>query len=104
MSLIPSGGLPFRAKADYILHQHALLCYIKVTPGQFKRKIKLERNDPRMFGWMCNVRPEDRIFAKELKIRLKITGNLYRIKDYSGLVIRKNGRECLVCYIKNLQV
>ena len=63
---------PSEQKADYILHQYAVLFYMKVTPGQFKRKIKLERNDPMMFGWMCNVRPEDRIFAKELKIRLNL--------------------------------
>ena len=34
--------------------------------------IKRERNDVRMVGWICNVRPEDVISAKELRTTLKM--------------------------------
>ena len=34
--------------------------------------IKRERNDVRMVGWLCNVRPEDVISAKELRTTLKM--------------------------------
>lgn len=34
--------------------------------------IRLELSDARMVRRMCNVRPEDRTLAEELKIRLKL--------------------------------
>lgn len=59
--------------------------------------IRLQRKDPRLFRWMCNVRPEHRISTKELKIRLNFNkvGNFYGIKDYSDLVIRKKWKRML---------
>ena len=51
-----------------------LLCFIQVGLGQLKRKIdaiRLERIDARMARSMCNVRPEDKISADELRTRLK---------------------------------
>ena len=32
--------------------------------------IRLDRNDTRMVGWMCNIRPEDT--TSELRTRLKL--------------------------------
>ena len=47
---------------------------------------------------MCNIRPEDRISAEELKTRIKLNGTRKCLQDtrYNGLQSRKNGRECLV--------
>ena len=33
--------------------------------------IRLDRNNSKMVRWMCNVRPDDRISAEELRTRLK---------------------------------
>ena len=35
-------------------------------------KVRLERNDARMVKWICNIRPEDKISAEELKTRIKL--------------------------------
>ena len=52
-------------------------------------KIRLQRNDPRMVRWMCNVRPEDRISVVELGIDCYgiPCRNVERIEDCFGLVI-----------------
>ena len=34
--------------------------------------MRLERNDKRMFRWMCNVRPEGRICTEELRTGIKL--------------------------------
>ena len=34
-----------------------------------------------MVRWMCNVRPEDRIFAKELRTKLKLKSMRKYVQD-----------------------
>ena len=41
----------------------------------------IDRNDARMVRWMCNVRPEDRISAEELRTRLKLMGTKECLED-----------------------
>lgn len=98
VSLLASGCLPFWARGRYF----AFVCRIMLFESEswrFKEEnvIRLQRNDPRMFRWVCNVRPQHRISTKELKIRLNLNkvGNFYRIKDYSDLVIRKKCKRML---------
>ena len=58
---------------------------------QFKkcREMKLERNQVKMFRWISNVTPEDNfhVVKFENKLQLNTTWNVYRMKDYYGLVI-----------------
>ena len=58
---------------------HVELCYVEGRLDQLERDvIRLDTNDERKVRWMCNVRPEDRISAEKLRIRLK----LMSIKEY----------------------
>ena len=71
----------------------------ETSPVKEEDMIKLERNDTSIVRWMCNVRPEDRIFIEELRTRLKLKsmrvledgrlkwfGYLERMKRVVGLV------------------
>ena len=51
--------------------------------------MKLERNQVKMFRWISNVTPEDNfhVVKFENKLQLNTTWNVYRMKDYYGLVI-----------------
>ena len=47
--------------------------------------IRLEKNHAKIFRWICNVRPEDRILEEELRTRLKLKS--MRINDCNSLGI-----------------
>ena len=54
-----------------------ILQHPKINPGSApavkeEDVARLERNDARMVRWICKVRPDDRISAIELRIRLKL--------------------------------
>ena len=53
--------------------------------------IRLERDDARIFRWICSVRPEYRISAEEVRIMLKLNNMRKCSQDrkYNGLVIGK---------------
>ena len=70
LCFIEVGLGPLKRKVDMFV----LLCCIEVGLGPLERKIdatRLERIDARMARWMCNVRPEGKISADELRTRLK---------------------------------
>ena len=56
-----------------------VLCYMEVSPIKEDDLIRLERDNARMFRWMCNVMSEDWISAEERSIRLI---RLNKIKEY----------------------
>ena len=66
--LLASRGLSLGAKARlYSACMHSIMLYWgKRWPSKEEDVIRLERNDARMVRWKCNVKPEDRISAKEL--------------------------------------
>ena len=41
-------------------------------PVKEEDDIRLGRNDEMMARWMCNVRPEDRLSTKDLRLRLEL--------------------------------
>ena len=56
-----------------------VLCYMEVSPIKEDDLIRLERENARMFRWMCNVMFEDWISAEEHSIRLI---RVNKIKEY----------------------
>ena len=79
--LLASGVLALGAKDRiYPACVRSIMLYgRKSWPVKEEDGIILERNDARMARRMCDVRPDDRISAEELRTRLKL----------------KNTRECL---------
>ena len=58
----------------------------------------MQKNDARIVTWMFKARPQDRIFAEELKNRITLNNSTEclqnrRLRCWSS---RENGRECLV--------
>ena len=53
----------------------------ETRPDKKQHVIRLERNDTRMVRWMRNIIPEDRIFAGELRTRLKLNDTMECLQD-----------------------
>ena len=50
--------------------------------------IRVERNDARMVRCMCNITPEDKTSAEELRAKLKLKSTRESLQeDCNGLVI-----------------
>ena len=43
--------------------------------------IRVQRTDTRKVRWMCNVRPDDKISAEELRTRLKLNSMREYLQD-----------------------
>ena len=72
--LLASTSFPLGAK-DRLCSAFAhsvMLCGSETWLVKEENVIRLERNDAGMFRWMCNIRPEDGIFAEEIWTRHKL--------------------------------
>ena len=82
MPFLTSRGLPIGAKGRlYSSSVHSVMLYGSEIGPVKKDAIRLKRNDPRMVKWMCKVRLEDRIFAEELRTRLKLKSMMESLHD-----------------------
>ena len=89
--MLASRGLPLGPKSRYSAFVCGIMLYGSQTWPVKEEDVRLERNDARMVRWMCNIRPEDRVFGEELKARqkLKSMGDFYRIEDCNGFDIKQ---------------
>ena len=71
--LLPSRGLPLGTKGRFYPECvcSIMLFESETWPVKEEDMIKLERNNAKMVRLMCNVRPEDRISAKELTTKIE---------------------------------
>ena len=71
--VLASRGLPLGEKGRlYSACVRSILLYGSETRSiKEEDVIRLERNDVRMVRWTCNVKPEDKISAEELRSRGK---------------------------------
>ena len=97
--LFASSGFPLGAKGRlYSARARSAMLYGSETwPVNEEDVIRLERNDATMIRWLCNVRPEDRIYAEELETRLILKSMRECLQDrrlqwFVGPT-RKNGKE-----------
>ena len=83
MSLLASRMLPLGAKGRlYSAWVHRIILVASETWSTKEEDvIRLERNNARMVRYMCNIRPEDRIFAEELRTRLKLKSMRKYLQD-----------------------
>ena len=80
--LLTSRGLPLGDKGRYPACVRSVMLYRSET-WIIKEEgvIKLERNDARKVQWMCNIRTETRILAKELRTGLKLNSMKQYLQD-----------------------
>ena len=74
MPLLTSRGLPSGANGILYFERCVMLIGRETWPVKVENVVRLARNGARMVRWMCKVRPEDRIYAEELRARLKLKG------------------------------
>ena len=74
MPLLASRALPLGKRGRvYSACKHYVMIYGSETgPIIDENVIRLERNDASMVTWMCNVWPEIKISAEEIRTRLKL--------------------------------
>ena len=83
MPLLASRGLPLGAKDKlYSACVLSVMLYGNETwPVKEEDVNRLERNDVKMVRWMCKVMAEDKIFAEELRTRLKLKSRREFLQD-----------------------
>ena len=72
--LLTSRGLRSGENGILYFARCVMLIGRETWPVKVENVVRLARNDARMVRWMCKVRPEDRIYAEELRARLKLKG------------------------------
>ena len=78
--MLASRGLP---KGNiYSACVRSVMLYASETwPLKEENVIRLDRIDTRIVRWMCNVKPDDRISAEELRSRLNLKSMWEYLKD-----------------------
>ena len=87
--MLASGILSLGAKRGiYSTYAPSIKLYGSVAGPVKKDVIKLDKNDAKVVGWMCNVRPEYRNSIEELNNKLKLNSMRECLQnDYKVLLI-----------------